>query len=100
FRGIRLTPDDELRRTVIQNLLCHGIVVKREIEERFGIDFDETFAAALDRLAACAEDGLVELSPDAVRSTPPGRVFLRNLAMPFDAYLEAAPDQPVFSRTL
>src|SRR5262249_48389236 len=62
FRGIRLSADDELRRVVIQTLLCHGIIVKREIEARFGIDFDEMFAPALDRLAACAEDGLVELS--------------------------------------
>ena len=100
FRGARLTPDDELRRAVIENLLCHGVVVKREIEDRFGIDFDDTFAPALERLEPCAADGLVELSADAVRATPLGRVFLRNLAMPFDAYLEAAPEQPVFSRTL
>jgi oxygen-independent coproporphyrinogen-3 oxidase len=100
FRGARLTPDDELRRTVIGNLLCHGIVVKREIEARFGIAFDETFASALEQLKPCAADGLVELSADAVRATPLGRVFLRNLAMPFDAYLEASPDKPVFSKTL
>ena len=100
FRGSRLTEDDLLRRVVIQNLLCHGIVVKAEIEDRFGVDFDETFAGALGALEACAADGLVDLSSDAVRATPLGRVFLRNLAMPFDAYLDAAPEKPVFSRTL
>jgi oxygen-independent coproporphyrinogen-3 oxidase len=100
FRGARLSPDDELRRTVIGNLLCHGVVVKREIEERFGIAFDAVFAGALARLAPCVEDGLVELSAGEVRATTLGRVFLRNLAMPFDAYLDAAPDKPVFSRTL
>jgi len=100
FRGIRLTPEDRLRRAVIGALLCHGVVVKREIEGRFGVDFDAHFAPALASLEPCAADGLVELSPDAVRATPLGRVFLRNLAMPFDAYLEAAPEKPVFSRTL
>ena len=100
FRGARLSPDDALRRVVIENLLCHGVVVKREIEARFGIAFDATFASALERLQPCAEDGLVELSTDAVRATPLGRVFLRNLAMPFDAYLDATADKPVFSRTL
>lgn len=100
FRGARLTADDELRRTVISNLLCHGVVIKREIEASFGIDFDATFAGALERLEPCAADGLVELSREEVRATPLGRVFLRNLAMPFDAYLDATPDQPVFSRTL
>lgn len=100
FRGARLSPDDALRRAVIGNLLCHGVVVKREIEERFGIRFDATFAGALGRLSGCAEDGLVELSRDEVRATPLGRIFLRNLAMPFDAYLEETPQKPVFSRTL
>lgn len=100
FRGFRLSADDRLRRTVIGNLLCHGVVVKSEIEEEFGIRFDEAFADALDRLEDCAGDGLVELSRDAIRATPLGRVFLRNLAMPFDAYLSRAPEKPVFSRTL
>ena len=42
----------------------------------------------------------MELSPDEVRATPLGRIFLRNLAMPFDAYLAAPSEKPVFSRTL
>ena len=100
FRGSRLTDDDLLRRDVIQNLLCHGVVVKAEIEERYGIGFDETFGGALRALEGCAKDGLVENSADVLRATPLGRVFLRNLAMPFDAYLDAAPEKPVFSRTL
>ena len=100
FRGARLSDDDALRRAVIGNLLCHGVVVKREIEERFGIRFDETFSAAIARLAGPAEDGLVTLSRDEIRATPLGRIFLRNLAMPFDAYLEETPQKPVFSRTL
>ena len=100
FRGFRLTEDDLLRRTVIQNLLCHGVVVKGEIEAAHGIVFDDYFADALENLAPCAVDGLVELSRGQVRATPLGRVFLRNLAMPFDAHLAAAPEKPVFSKTL
>jgi oxygen-independent coproporphyrinogen III oxidase len=100
FRGVRLSADDLLRRAVIGNLLCHGVVVKAEIQDRFGVDFDAYFSGALERLQPCAADGLVELTPREVRATALGRVFLRNLAMPFDTYLEAAPSQPVFSRTL
>jgi oxygen-independent coproporphyrinogen-3 oxidase len=100
FRGARLSEDDVLRRVVIENLLCHGVIVKREIEERFAIEFDDYFADALQQLRGCAEDGLVEMSPAEVRATELGRIFLRNLAMPFDAYLTEAPDKPVFSRTL
>jgi len=89
-----------LRRRVISNILCHGVVSKPEIEREFSIRFDETFADALERLEPAAEDGLVELSPAEIRATALGRVFLRNLAMPFDAYLAGAPEKPVFSRTL
>jgi oxygen-independent coproporphyrinogen-3 oxidase len=100
FRGCRLTAEDRLRRRVIGNLLCHGVLVKAEIEREFGIAFDAHFADALERLVPCAEDGLVTIAPDAIRATPTGRIFLRNLAMCFDAYLEQGAEKPVFSRTL
>jgi oxygen-independent coproporphyrinogen-3 oxidase len=100
FRGFRLSFDDRVRREVIGNLLCHGVVVIPEVEEAFGIAFSEYFAASLDRLSSCERDGLVEISASEVRATPLGRVFLRNLAMAFDAYLTDAPEKPTFSRTL
>jgi oxygen-independent coproporphyrinogen III oxidase len=100
FRGRRLSPDDRLRRSVIGNLLCHGVVIKREIETAFEIRFDDYFEEANERLLPCAADGLVELSSAEIRATPLGRVFLRNLAMPFDAYLGTTSASPVFSRTL
>ena len=40
MRGYRLTSDDLLRRTVINRILCHGVLHKSEIEREFGIDFD------------------------------------------------------------
>ena len=100
FRGALLTDDDLLRREVIQNLLCHGVVVRREIESRFGIRFDREFGGALEALAPCVADGLVTIDEREVRATPLGRIFLRNLAMPFDAYLGQTAEKPVFSRTL
>ena len=81
-------------------MLCHGVVVIPEIEAAYGIRFREYFADALERLVPCADDGLVEISDSELRATPLGRVFLRNLAMPFDAYLPAQLEKPVFSRTL
>jgi len=100
FRGATLTDDDLLRREVIQNLLCHGVVVRSEIANRFEIDFDAEFAPALEALAPCVEDGLVTIDAREIRATALGRVFLRNLAMPFDAYLGQTAEKPVFSRTL
>jgi len=100
MRGFRLSHDDKLRSRVIQNLLCHAVVIKSEIEEEFSINFDRTFSQALIDLQGLEKDGLVELSKDEIRPTMLGRVFLRNLAMPFDAYLPKAGEKTVFSRTL
>jgi oxygen-independent coproporphyrinogen III oxidase len=101
MRGYRLTSDDQVRGTVISRLLCHAVVKKREIEERFGIEFDKYFRAELDALKDCEQDGLVQLPQDEIRITGRGRVFMRNIAMAFDRYLPAAGgDRPRFSQTL
>ena len=102
MRGYRLNDDDVLRRAVITRLLCHAIILKHEIETEFHISFDSYFAAELTELAAMRDDGLVELSPAEIRVTPLGRIFIRNLAMPFDRYLreQKMNERPLFSKTL
>jgi len=102
MRGYRLSEEDRLRRDVISRLLCHMVIPKREVSEAFGIDFDEHFAPELQRLEIPAEDGLVTLSRDEIRTTWLGRIFIRNLAMLFDPYLEKQhlDAKPLFSKTL
>lgn len=100
IRGFRLSKDDKIRSRVIQSLLCHARVVKTDIEKEFGIRFDEYFADSLKALDAPQKDGLVEVSAGEIRPTETGRVFLRNLAMPFDAYMPKAGEKRVFSRTV
>lgn len=100
-RGLSLSDDDRLRREVISRLFCVLHVDKRDIGERFGIDFDRYFAAELEELAPLADDGLVELRPDHLQVTPRGQVLLRNVALVFDAYLRKTPaTQRRFSRTV
>jgi len=102
MRGYRLSEDDRLRRAVISRLLCHTVVVKEEIAREFGIDFDRYFADELARLKASREDGLVLLDLGEIRTTWLGRIFIRNLAMVFDPYLEKQQlaAKPLFSKTL
>jgi len=102
MRGYRLSADDVLRRAVIGRLLCHTVIPKHEVEAEFGVDFDEYFAPELLRLESAREEGLVVLSPEDIRVTPLGRIFIRNIAMTFDRYLhEQQMDQrPLFSKTL
>jgi len=102
MRGYHLSEDDRLRRAVINRLLCHTIVLKNEISQEFAIDFDHYFADELTRLGPFREDGLVILDPTEIRATQLGRIFIRNLAMIFDPYLEKQHlnAKPLFSKTL
>src|ERR1700704_2828497 len=102
MRGYRLSDEDRLRRAVINRLLCHTVIVKDEISREFGVDFDQHFAAELSQLEVPREDGLVVLDNKEVRATWLGRIFIRNLAMLFDPYLEKQHLNvlPLFSKTL
>ena len=102
MRGYRLTGEDLLRRTVINRILCHGVLIKSEIENEFGIDFDSTFATEVERLAPFVSDGLLEIKDGVLSTTLLGRIFIRNIAMVFDPYLEKQKleSRPLFSKTL
>jgi oxygen-independent coproporphyrinogen-3 oxidase len=102
MRGYRLSEDDRLRRALIMRLLCHAVICKGEISREFGIDFDDYFASELSRLHPFVEDRLIQLDGDEICVTPLGRIFIRNLAMIFDPYLEKQrlAEQPLFSKTL
>lgn len=100
IRGFQLSKNDQMRARVIQNLLCHADVIKTEIEKEFQISFDATFQNSLNQLKEAEKDGLVQLLSDRIHPTDTGRVFLRNLAMPFDAYLPKDGEKKIFSRTV
>jgi oxygen-independent coproporphyrinogen-3 oxidase len=100
WRGVTLTADDRLRRDVIQSVMCRGQVDYGVIESRHGIDFGDYFADALGALQPLVDDGLLDLGRDTLQVTGRGRFFLRNVAMPFDAYLAEARAERRFSRVI
>jgi oxygen-independent coproporphyrinogen-3 oxidase len=102
MRGYSLSEEDRLRRAVISRLLCHTVVLKDEVSREFGINFDEYFADALRKLTVAREDGLLAETSSELRATWLGRIFIRNLAMAFDPYLEKQQldSKPLFSKTL
>jgi len=99
-RGIRRTDEDELRRAVINRIICTLELDFDSIADEFGVDPRAYFADALADLEPMVADGLAEITDRAFRVTPRGRFFLRNLCMPFDAYLKEPSDGPVYSRTV
>jgi oxygen-independent coproporphyrinogen-3 oxidase len=86
--GLRLSPDDRLRRELMQQLYGHGEIDTRALQERFGVAFDDYFTDEIDRLSSLVEDGLVTVDRDAIRLTAPlGRLLVRVVAAVFDRYL-------------
>lgn len=105
YRGHALTAEDRLRREVILGLMCNLVLDTAAVGARHGIDFARHFARELGELAPLEADGLVEVTPTAIRVTPLGQLFLRNVALPFDAYYRArqmkgGDGQRTFSKTL
>lgn len=91
-RGLLLTEDDRKRRAVITQLMCNAWV-------DLGEDGVRDFAPELERLRRFEEDGLVVRSGTQLELTALGRLFVRNVAMVFDARLARA-ERPRFSRTV
>jgi oxygen-independent coproporphyrinogen-3 oxidase len=97
-RGYLLTPDDKRRRAIISDLMCRNGLDFAGLSHRLGVDFAATYAAELDSLSDLEADGLLVRRPDQVRITEVGQLFLRIIAMRFDAYLNRRPAN--FSKTV
>ncbi len=104
-RGVLLSEDDLIRRHVITELMCNGRVNTSAVEKRFGIAFFDYFSAELDAMhepGGVVAEGLLVTTDDGLSATSLGELFIRNIAMAFDAYLEAGTGGPrrTFSRTV
>ncbi len=103
-RGIALDGDDRLRRHVITELMCNGRLLAHEVADRFEVIVEEHFADELAELHApggLVEAGFVVIDGSDIEATPVGRMFIRNVAMVFDARLRAGgTGGPAFSRTV
>lgn len=89
-KGYQLTDEDKLRADVIMRLMCDLSLDYGAMSAKWDVDFEMHFADALSQLKEPAEDGLIELTQNVLTVTERGRLFIRNLAMCFDAYLEPA----------
>jgi oxygen-independent coproporphyrinogen-3 oxidase len=103
-RGLVCNHDDRLRRTVIQQLICHFELDFEPIEAAFTVDFRGYFNDLWPELQTMQRDGLISLDDKGIRILPAGRLLARSVCMVFDAYFgmpEAVPLQRVrYSRTI
>lgn len=89
-RGLALTPEDRLRRDIIERIMCDLGVDLAGAARRHGV----SPAALADEIAALrrlAEEGIVRLAGDVLEVPEASRPLLRSVAAVFDAYLPRAP---------
>jgi oxygen-independent coproporphyrinogen-3 oxidase len=98
-RGLVTTVDDRIRARVIQEMMCNFVIHPSQIADRFGIDFEAYFETELDEMRELAEVGMIRIGEDRIEATTLGRSFVRNLALPFDAYLRSG-DTSLYSQTV
>ncbi len=99
-RGMALTRDDLVRRTVIMALMCQGLLHFESVELAYLIDFRTYFATELEALGVLAEQGLVTVSDSGIEVTAKGWFFVRAVAMVFDRYLQVDRNRARFSRII
>ncbi|MBD3218549.1 MAG: oxygen-independent coproporphyrinogen III oxidase [candidate division Zixibacteria bacterium] len=100
YRGMRLSEDDILRQNLISDLMCNFKIDISELESKFSIKFDEYFEDALEALKIFEDDGLLNRNENVYELTDMGKIFIRNIAMAFDAYLKNSDLKVKFSRTV
>jgi oxygen-independent coproporphyrinogen-3 oxidase len=80
------TPDDQLRRAVIQSLICRFDLDIVALEKNYGINFQIYFADIYAALLHMAKDGLLKLNAQRLEILPEGRLLAQSICQLFDRY--------------
>lgn len=103
-RGYRLDHDDRIRRYVITELMCNGIIDLDDVGRRFDVDGPSYFAKELEAFAepgGLVEEGMARIDGTVLRATELGTLFVRRLAVLFDVHTaRRSNDGPMFSKTV
>lgn len=101
FKGYKLNDDDILRQYVIMELMSNFSLDIKRCEEKFNINFKEYFSDALEALEEFKEAELLTINDKKIEANSTGAMLIRNISMPFDAYLNNIPeDKRRFSKTI
>ncbi len=99
-RGLALTRDDLIRRSVNMALMCQGHLQYESINLAWLVDFKTLFVKELEQLQTMQAQGLVQLSDTGIQVTAMGWFFVRGVAMVFDRYVQADRNRTRFSKII
>ncbi len=101
FKGYKLSKDDEIRQFVIMELMSNFSLNIKRVEEKFNIEFNDYFKEDLPQLEEFIEAQLVFIDNGKIQVSQTGTMLIRNICMPFDAYLKKIPENKRrFSKTI
>lgn len=99
-KQLQLCKDDHIRNDAIMRIMCRMGLSFADMEEKWGIVFEQYFRDSLKRLSLLETDGFVKVTDRGISITETGRLFLRNIAMCFDRYLQASGKELSYSKTV
>jgi oxygen-independent coproporphyrinogen-3 oxidase len=100
-RGIELNEDDFLRKAVIMELMANFHIDIKRVERDFNINFNDYFADAIESLQEFVKAELMTIDNNEIRVSTTGMLLIRNIAMPFDAYMKKyTQSKKTFSKTV
>jgi oxygen-independent coproporphyrinogen III oxidase len=99
-RGYSLSEDDLMRQWIIHHLMCSFKIDKIQFQTQFNVAFDESFSDCATHLKQCEVDGLLLIQGNDIVVTDLGKLFVRNIAMGFDAYFDSQKKVQQFSKTV
>ena len=101
FKGYKLSDDDQLRQFVIMELMSNFSLNITRVEKQFNVNFKEYFADALEALKEFEQADLLTITDEKIEASQTGAMLIRNICMPFDAYLNKIPEEKRrFSKTI
>ncbi len=100
-RGIVLDDDDRIRQFVIMELMSNFKLDIKRFESLYDLSFKAYFADEIQALKEFEEAGLVSVNDEKIEVSPTGTMLIRNIVMPFDAYMKAHSNSTkTFSKTV
>ncbi len=100
LRGYSMTAEDQIRYDAIMHIMCNLYIDYAQLSAELGLDFVEHFQTDIASLDDLEADGLVRRETGGLHVTPLGRLFVRIIAMRFDAYLQEGDRKGRYSQTV
>ncbi len=100
-KGIELNRDDFIRKSVIMELMANFSIDIKRVEAEHDITFSSYFENALRELQEFSDAKLITISDEKIEANRTGAMLIRNISMPFDAYMDKYKEnKKSFSKTI